>query len=171
MGWRQCLCGLALLSTLSLSIAGGVIAGEPVPSSQGRVEVTLPDDYRKDLAVIKQEFAEAGLTNVHIQFMRRGQPPPNIGVGRDVPVERAQAAIRLARKYNRDVKVLLPERLFPATFITIASSNYDDTVDYPIDGEALHQLENPALTSEQFHSLYGRLTSPDKAPARKGRSF
>lgn len=162
---------IVLLSVLSLCIPWEKTVAETGTLPQGRVEVVLADEHRKDLPAIKREFVEAGLANVHIQFVRQGQPPPNIGMGRDVPVERAQAAIRLAKKYNRDVKVLLPERLFPATFITIASSNYDDTVDYPIDSEALRQLEDPALTSEQFHSLYGRLTPHDKAPARKGRAF
>ncbi|MER3423576.1 MAG: hypothetical protein C4293_10420 [Nitrospiraceae bacterium] len=135
-------------------------AAEPgAQSQQGRVEVVLANEYRNEVEAIKREFAEAGLANVHIQFMRQGQPPSNLGLGRAVPAERARAAIRLAKKYNRGITVLLPERLFPPTFITIASSNFDDTVEFPVSEETLAKLEDAALTTDQFHELYRQLTT------------
>lgn len=138
-------------------------AADPAVPPQGRVEVVLANEYRKDAEAIKKDFEQTGLSNVHIQFLRQGQPPPNIGLGRQVSAERAREAMRLALKYNRAVKVLLPAYLFPPQFITIASSNFDDTVEFPIDGEALRRLQDPSLTTEQFHELYRRLTTPKKA--------
>jgi len=135
------------------------LAAEPAAPAQGRIEVVLANEYRKDTAAIKNEFEEAGLANVHIQFLRQGQPPPNIGLGRQVFAERARAAIRLALKYNRAVKILLPSYLFPPNFITIASSNFDDTVEFRIDDEALKRLQDPTLTTEQFHSQYRQMTT------------
>lgn len=120
---------------------------------------------------IKQDFAEAGLTNVHVQFLKAGRPPTNIGVGPQVTAERARAAIRLAKCYNRGITILLPERLFPDHYVTIASSSFDDTMEYTIGEEALRELENPSLTTEQFHELYRRLTLTDQMPAKKGRVF
>ncbi len=73
----------------------------------------------------------------------------------------------MALKYNLGVGILLPERLFPPRFVTIASSNYDDTVEYPIDHDALAKLQNPSLTTEEFHRLYRELTSSAITP--KGR--
>jgi MoxR-like ATPase len=73
----------------------------------------------------------------------------------------------LALKYNLGVGILLPERLFPPKFITIASSNYDDTVEYPIDQATLSRLQDPALTTDAFHRLYRELTSSVIHP--KGR--
>jgi hypothetical protein len=70
-------------------------------------------------------------------------------------------------KYNLGVGILLPERLFPPRFITIASSNYDDTVEYPINQETLGKLRNPELGTEAFHRLYRELTSAVIDP--KGR--
>jgi hypothetical protein len=99
------------------------------------------------------------MPNVHFQFFRQGQPPQNIGLGRDVPADKAREAIRLALKYNLGVGILLPERLFPPRFVTIASSNYDDTVEYPIDQAALTRLQDQTLTTEEFHRLYQGLTS------------
>lgn len=108
--------------------------------------------------MLTEEFGQAGLTNVHFQFARLGRPPQNIGLGRDVPADKAREAIRLALKYNLGVGILLPERLFPPRFVTIASSNYDDTVESRIDQAALAQLQNPALSTEEFHKLYRTFT-------------
>lgn len=142
---------------------------DSVPS--GRVEVVLAHEYRKNLEEIKREFSEAGLTNVHMQLMKVGKPPTNIGLGPSVTAQRARAAIRMARKYNRDVIIVLPERLFPDHYVAIASSSFDDTVEYPVTPEQLRELENPALTTEQFHALYRQLTPTDRPPVRKGRVF
>lgn len=168
-------------SGLSRSLIGGLLlaalgawvplAADAQTAIGGRVEVVLANDYRKDEAAIKQTFAEAGLANVHIQFMRQGRPPRNIGLGAQVSADRARAAIRLAKRYNGGVTILLPERLFPDHYIAIASSSFDETVEYPVSEEALSQLENPSLTLEQFHELYRRLTPADRPPAKKGRTF
>lgn len=48
----------------------GTLAAQPdnVASSR-RVEVVLANEYRRNLEEIKKEFAEAGLTNLHVQFI------------------------------------------------------------------------------------------------------
>jgi len=150
---------------------GSAIAAEQEPTSAGRVEVVLANEHRKNVGEIKQDFAEAGLTNFHVQFMKAGRPPTNIGLGPKVTAERARAAIRMAKHYNLGITILLPDRLFPDHYVTIASSSFDDTVEYPIGEEALKELENPLLTTEQFHALYRRLTPADQPPATKARVF
>lgn len=150
----------------------GVSAAQPESTvSSGRVEIVLTNEHRKSLEEIKKEFAEAGLTNLHVQFIKVGKPPTNIGLGPLVTAERARAAIRMAKKYNRGVTILLSERLFPAHYVTIASSSFDDTVEYPVGTEQLTELENPALTTEQFHALYRKFTQADQPPPKKGRVF
>ncbi len=155
---------VTLASTVpSLSVFGEGSAVQAV----SRVEVVLAYQYRTRETELKKEFAQAGFTNAHFQYARMGQPPKNIGLGRDVPADKAREAIRLALKYNLGVNILLPERLFPPRFITIASSNYDDTVEYPITQETLLKLQDPALSTEAFHRLYRELTSAVIDP--KGR--
>jgi hypothetical protein len=150
----------------------GTLATQPDNvASSGRVEVVMANEHRKDLEEIKKEFAKAGLTNFHVQFMKAGIPPTNIGLGPSVTAERARAAIRMAKKYNRDVTILLPESLFPDHYVAIASSSFDNTVEYPVSAEQLRELENPALTTEQFHALYRRLTPADQPPVKKSRVF
>ena len=165
-----------LIAMCVLTVLMGV--GNPDPSSGdeavplpavSRVEVVLANEYRDHVASLKEEFAQAGMANVHFQFAKRGQPPQNIGLGRDVPADKAREAIRLALKYNRGIGILLPERLFPPRFITIASSNYDDTVEYPIDQASLVKLQDPDLSTEAFHRLYRELTSIPLEP--KGRNL
>ena len=145
------------------AVAAEAVAVPPV----SRVEVVLASQYKNQIATVTEEFVQAGMPNVHFQFFRQGQPPQNIGLGRDVPADKAREALRLALKYNLGVGILLPERLFPPRFVTIASSNYDDTVEYPIDQATLAQLQNETLTTEEFHRLYKGLTSLPLPP--KGR--
>lgn len=145
------------------AVAAEVQSTPPV----SRIEVVLASQYKDQLAAVTEEFVQAGMPNVHFRFFRQGQPPQNIGLGRDVPADKAREVIRLALKYNLGIGILLPERLFPPRFVTIASSNYDDTVEYPIDQTALAQLQNENLTTEEFHRLYKGLTSIPLPP--KGR--
>ena len=167
MRLQTCIIGLVLV-TLASAIPSLSAFGEgSTVQTVSRVEVVLAYQYRTRETELKREFAQAGLTNVHIQFARMGQPPQNIGLGRDVPAEKAREAIRLALKYNLGVGILLPERLFPPRFITIASSNYDDTVEYPITPDTLAKLQDSTLSTEAFHRLYRELTSAVIDP--KGR--
>ena len=145
------------------TVAAEVVSAPPV----SRIEVVLASQYKNQVPLLTEEFVQAGMPNVHFQFFRQGQPPQNIGLGRDVPADKAREVIRLALKYNLGIGILLPERLFPPRFVTIASSNYDDTVEYPIDQTALAQLQNENLTTEEFHRLYKGLTSIPLPP--KGR--
>lgn len=145
------------------TVTAEVVSTPPV----SRIEVVLASQYKDRLAAVTEEFVQAGMPNVHVRFFRQGQPPQNIGLGREVPADKAREVIRLALKYNLGVGILLPERLFPPRFVTIASSNYDDTVEYPIDQAALAQLQNESLTTEEFHQLYKGLTSIPLPP--KGR--
>ena len=162
---------LFLVMLLGILSVGSAIAVEQEPTSAGRVEVVLANEHRKNVNEIKQDFADVGLTNIHAQFMKAGYPPTNIGLGPKVTAERARAAIRMAKHYNRGITILLPDRLLPDHYVTIASSSFDDTVEYPIGEEALKELENPLLTTEQFHALYRRLTPSDQLPVKKGRVF
>jgi hypothetical protein len=159
----------AVIGTVCATVMGAHMAVAEVVSAPpvSRVEVVLASQYKNQVATLTEEFAQAGMPNVHFQFARQGQPPQNIGLGREVPADKAREAIRLALKYNLGVGILLPERLFPPRFVTIASSNYDDTVEFPIDQAALAQLQNENLTTEEFHRLYQGLTSSRMEP--KGR--
>ena len=161
----QCLPALVLACTVLPAVCA--LAEGPTVSPVSRVEVVLANHYKNQVPALTEEFTQAGMSNVHFQFVKRGQPPQNIGLGRDVPADKAREAIRLALKYNLGVGILLPERLFPPRFVTIASSNFDDTVEYPIDRVSLAKLQDPTLSNEEFHRIYRELTStPKEIPER-----
>ena len=158
---------VVVMLALSVSMGCAVIlwADDRPVAPVSRIEVVLAYHYKGQVSALTEEFAQAGMPNVHFQFARQGQPPQNIGMGRAVPADKAREAIKLAIKYNLGVGILLPERLFPPRFVTIASSNFDDTVEYHISKEDLAHLLDPSLTTEQFHDLYGQLTSVPLKPA------
>lgn len=158
---------VVVMLALSVSMGCAVIlwADDRPVAPVSRIEVVLAYHYKDQVSALTEEFAQAGMPNVHFQFARQGQPPQNIGMGRAVPADKAREAIKLAVKYNLGVGILLPERLFPPRFVTIASSNFDDTVEYQISKEDLAHLLDPSLTTEQFHDLYGQLTSVPLKPA------
>ncbi len=158
---------VAVMLALSVNMGCAVAlwADDRPVAPVSRIEVVLAYHYKGQVPALTEEFAQAGMPNVHFQFARQGQPPQNIGMGRAVSADKAREAIKLAVKYNLGVGILLPERLFPARFVTIASSNFDDTVEYPISKEDLTHLLDPSLTTEQFHDLYGQLTSVPLKPA------
>lgn len=159
--------------TMISAVCGGMMAAHAVAAevvsapTVSRVEVVLASQYKNQMAALKDEFAQAGMTNVHFQFARQGQPPQNIGLGREVPADKAREVIRFAVKYNLGVGILLPERLFPPRFVTIASSNFADTVEYPIDQATLARLQDEDLTTEEFHHLYRDLTSTPIEPKNR----
>jgi hypothetical protein len=167
MGYSRFLHAVMMILCVGVIGAHAVAADVASIPPVSRVEIVLAREYKNQIATVTEEFVQAGMPNVHFQFFRQGQPPQNIGLGRDVPADKAREAIRLALKYNFGVGILLPERLFPPRFVTIASSNYDDTVEYPIDQATLAQLQNETLTTEEFHRLYKGLTSIPLPP--KGR--
>ena len=154
-----------LVMSVNMGCAVALWADDRPVAPVSRIEVVLAYHYKGQVSALTEEFAQAGMPNVHFQFARQGQPPQNIGMGRAVPADKAREAIKLAVKYNLGIGILLPERLFPPRFVTIASSNFDDTVEYPISKEDLAHLLDPSLTTEQFHDLYGQLTSVPLKPA------
>lgn len=137
-------------------------AQTPDANAKILVELFLAKERKGDLDTITKEFEEAGITRIRPQFFRKGNPPENIAIGKNVPANVARLAIRLAITYNRDIKFLLPEYRFFPDHIVIGSSAYDEKSQIPIRPEDLKRLSDPALTTAQYHDLYRQLTGEDK---------
>jgi len=179
--YRFWIIGILLLSLYTIFLNGksfgpadswGETQKRPIPPAQkaqtpdanGKilVELFLAKERKGDLDKITKEFEEAGITRVRHQFFRKGNPPENIAIGKNVPADVARLAIRLAVTYNRDIKFLLPEYRFFPDHIVIGSSAYDEKSQIPIRPEDLKRLSDPALTTAQYHDLYRQLTGEDK---------
>jgi hypothetical protein len=155
--------GLALLSLLYPGLGGRATADEPAADrSRILVELFLAAEQRRHLDDIKTTLASEGITRVRVQFFRLGHPPENLAIGPDVPADVARLAIRMAKRYNDDVKYLLAQYRFFPNHIAIATSAFDEASQIPITPENLARLADPALTTEQFHALYRQLTGEDQ---------
>jgi hypothetical protein len=154
-GWL----GLAVAALLA---APGTIhaADAPAPSPI-LVEIFLANDQKPHLDAIKREFSTFQIEKVRAKFFAAGHPPENIAIGRNVPAPVARLAIRLAVTYNRDVKLLLPEKRLAADYIAIGTSIFDESFQVPISPDDLQRLADPALTTDQFHALYRNLTKEE----------
>jgi hypothetical protein len=126
------------------------------------IEVFLAPEQREAIPVIKKEFEALAITRIRPQVFRLGNPPKNIAIGKDVPAPVARLALRLAVDYNRGVEFLLPEYRYFPKHIVIGSSAFDEASQIPIKHEDLQQLREPSLTTEQFHTLYRKLTGEDQ---------
>ncbi len=89
---------------------------------------------------------------------RGGHPPTNIAIGSALSAEDARLAIDFALKYNDDINGLIYQSLNPPNYVAIATSAWDDKSEIKITKEELQALRNPELTTEEFHSLYRKLT-------------
>lgn len=125
------------------------------------VEVFLAPEHKENVEKIKQEFEAVSITRFRSQVYRLGNPPQNIAIGKNVPASVGRLALRLAGAYNRGVKYLLPEYRFFPDHIAIGSSAFDEKSQIPIRPEDLKQLEDPSLSTEEFHKLYRHLTGED----------
>ncbi len=122
------------------------------------VEISLSGAQRDDAMAIKEAFEKQAITKIRIKFFTRGHPPENIGIGRDLSAPVARLAIQQALRYNRGIKFLLPSERLAPHYLTFGASIFDELFQIPISAQHLQQLQDPTLTTEQFHALYQRLT-------------
>lgn len=151
-----------LLSVLSVKAAEPVNENDRGGKSNIRVEIYLSPERKGEVDAIKRDFEALSITNVRPQVFRKGHPPQNIGIGKEIPANVARQAIELALKYNDGIKFFLPEKRLAAHYIGIGVSIFDEAFQVPATPDDLKRLSDPSLTDDQFHRLYQELT--DKPP-------
>jgi hypothetical protein len=167
---NQLTAGVILLWTFTIPQAF-CLASSPIEGPQNQeanrkilVEIFLSPDQKKNLEKIRNELKTASINRMNIQFFRLGHPPQNIAIGGNIAASTARLAIRMAATYNSGVKFLLPQYRFPPDYIAIGTSAFDESSQIPILPEDLERLENDALTTTEFHTLYRSLTGEEKRP-------
>ena len=90
---------------------------------------------------------------------RGGHPPTNIAIGSAVSAEDARLVIDLATQYNDKVDMLIVQSLNPPNYAAIATSAWDENSQISITEQDLEALKDPKLTTEEFHTLYRKLTN------------
>lgn len=156
-GW---ICPLAaVLISLAYMQNNIVSASGPADQSNSRilVEIFLSKEHRGDIDRIVQELGRYSVTKIRPQFFPLGNPPENIAIGKAVPVDVAQSAIRLAITYNRGVRFIIAEKRLAPYYLAIGTSMFDERLQIPISPEDLNKLADPGLDSSRFHALYRQL--------------
>jgi hypothetical protein len=137
---------------------------DPQINSKILVEIFLAAQQKENLTKIKKDFEAFAITRVRAQFVRVGNPPENIAIGRNITAPVARLAIQMAITYNRGIKYLLPEERLSPNYVAIGTSMFDELFQIPISAEDLKRLSDPALTTPEFHTLYRHLTGEDRRP-------
>lgn len=128
---------------------------------QTTVEVLLADKWKGKVEEVKQSFAadrasEEGM-KVRVKFFPFLDPPKNIGIGKCVTAENGRRAIREAIRLNGGVDRLVMQDIMPHHWIKIGTTDTSELTWIPVGPEALAQLTDPALSTDQFQELYRRL--------------
>ncbi len=121
------------------------------------LEIFLATDRKGDVKAIRSRFAVFGIHKVRFQFLPLGSPPENIAIGGDVPAEAARLAIEMALRYNKGIRMLIPEERLTRHYIAFGSSSFDESFQVAISSDDLKRLQDTTLNTEQFHRLYRTL--------------
>ena len=127
-------------------------------------DIFLSPDHKEDWKTIKKAFEAHSIHKVKAQFFRKGNPPTNVQIGGDIPVEVARMVIELAMQYNRGVTDLLPQFRFFPNQISIGTSAFDESVPVAVRPEEVERLRDPSLSTSEFHRLYRTLTHEKGIP-------
>lgn len=126
------------------------------------IEIWLAHSHKsedKELRnVLKEKSIKVLRRTIQVWRPRGGHPPTNIAIGSGISARDAQLVIALAEKYNDKVDMLIIQSLNPPNYAAIATSAWDEKSQIPITKEELAALKDPNLSTEEFHTLYRKLT-------------
>ena len=125
------------------------------------VEILLAGKWKTKVDEVKQSFSAEGgpdsAMKVRVKFFPFLDPPRNIGIGKCVTAESARLAIREAIKYNGGVDRLVMQDIMPHHWIKIGTTDTSELTWIPVGTEELAHLTDPALSTDQFQTLYRQL--------------
>jgi hypothetical protein len=126
------------------------------------IEIWLAYQHKKNKRELKKILKSKSIKVLHRTFQfwkpKGGHPPTNIAIGGGLNADDARWVINFALKYNDRIESLIFQRLNAPNYAAIASSQWDDNSETPIRPEDLELLKDPKLTTEEFHTLYVKLT-------------
>jgi hypothetical protein len=122
------------------------------------VEITLSQKWKGHVDEVREALtSEPNPLKARIRIFPFLDPPTNIGIGKCVSAEEARRAIREAIRYNRGIDRLIIQDIMPHHWVKIGATDVAELAWIPIDPNALTELTDPALSTEQFQALYRRL--------------
>ena len=134
------------------------------------MEVWLAHKHKKDKKVLRQTLKDRTIKVLRHTFQfwkpRGGHPPTNIAIGHGLSAKDARWVIEFALKHNDRIDGLIHEKLNPPFYVAVATSAWDIQSETAITPEQLELLRDPSLSTEEFHSLYVKLTGEDAVAPR-----
>ncbi|HTN42327.1 MAG TPA: hypothetical protein VMN77_00855 [Nitrospiria bacterium] len=125
------------------------------------IEIVLAHKWKDRAAEIKQALgSDTSGMKVRLKFFPFLDPPANIGIGKCVTAGQARTAIREAIKYNGKLDRVIRQDILPHHWIMIGTTDVAELAWIPIGPEDLTRLTDPALSTEQFQTLYRQLSTP-----------
>lgn len=125
------------------------------------IEIVLAQKWKGQVDQIKRALgSETSGIKVRYKFFPFLDPPTNIGIGKCVTAENGRRAIGEAVRYLGKVDKVIRQDILPHHWIMIGSTDVAELGWIPISPEDLTQLTDPALSTEQFQTLYRQLSTP-----------
>lgn len=125
------------------------------------IEIVLAGKWKDRVEEIKRELgSDTNGIKVRLKFFPFLDPPTNIGIGKCVTAENGRRAIREAVHYLGKVDRVIRQDILPHHWIMIGSTDVAELAWIPISPDDLTRLTDPALSTEQFQTLYRQLAAP-----------
>jgi hypothetical protein len=125
------------------------------------IEIVLAQKWKDRVDEIKHALgSDTDGIKVRTKIFPFLDPPANIGIGKCVTAENARKAIREAFRYNGKLDRLIRQDILPHHWIMIGTTDVAELAWIPISPEDLTRLTDPALSTEQFQTLYRQLSTP-----------
>lgn len=125
------------------------------------IEIVLAQKWKNRADEIKHALgSDTKGIKVRLKFFPFLDPPTNIGIGKCVTAENARAAVREAIHYNGKLDRVIRQDILPHHWVMIGTTDVAELAWIPIGPEDLTRLTDPALSTEQFQTLYRQLSTP-----------
>lgn len=125
------------------------------------IEFVLAKKKQEHAAEIKEAFrSNDPMTKIRIRIFPFLDPPTNIGIGKCVKAEEARLAIREAVQFYGKLDRLIRQDVLPHHWVKIGSTDVAELAWTPVEPDDLTRLSDPALSTEQFQTLYRQLAAP-----------
>ena len=148
---------------LSLGTAKGYADEECVPVEKKRVKVEgyISKKFKKQKKSIFKEFAEMGHTRVALRPFPMGDTAKVVAIGRCVPAYIARHVLEKTLKYTNGVDQVVNQAFISSHWFGVGVTMFDEPSQQRVTSEQVQQLMDPALSTEEFQSLYRKFSIQD----------
>ncbi len=153
------------LIMLGLFLAGPAQAQEicqPLDKKRIKIEGYISKKFRKQRKAVIKEFTELGNSKAALRVYPMGETSKVIAIGKCVPVHIAQHVIKKAMEYSTGVESLVQQQFVHGHWMGVGVTIFDEPSQQLVSAEQVKLMLDPALSNEEFHKLYRKLSVPNE---------